>query len=103
VASASYDKTVRLWDTATGAARGTLEAPSSSIDAVVFSPDGQLVASAPDDNTVRLWDVTTGAACRTLKVDVELHDLSFSSCGQCLETDRGAQSGYLQIVYILYL
>jgi WD40 repeat protein len=62
VASASYDKTVRLWDPATGAVRGTLEGHSGSVIAVAFSPDGKLVASASYDKTVRLWDLAKGAA-----------------------------------------
>ena len=55
VASGSDDKTVRLWDTRTGAVRGTLEGYSGSVETVVFSPDGQLVASGSNDGTVRLW------------------------------------------------
>jgi WD40 repeat protein len=46
VASASSDGTVRLWDSATGAARYTLEGHSGPVNAVAFSPDGKLVASA---------------------------------------------------------
>jgi len=60
VASASSDATVRLWDSATGAARGTLEGHSGGVRAVVFSPDGKLVASASDYKTVRLWDSAYG-------------------------------------------
>src|SRR5277367_3143002 len=41
LASASDDKTVKLWDTATGAALQTLEGHSSLVYAVVFSPDGK--------------------------------------------------------------
>src|SRR2546423_7461642 len=67
VASASTDETVRLWDSATRAARGTLKGHSSWVNAVAFSPDGKLVASASRDKTVRLWDSATGAARRTLK------------------------------------
>src|SRR5436190_891866 len=67
VASASPDKTVRLWDSATGAARRTLESHSDWVWAVAFSPDGKLVASASRDKTVRLWDSATGAARRTLE------------------------------------
>src|SRR5438045_5473401 len=53
VASASGDRTIRLWDSATGASLQTLEGHS---DWVAFSPDGKLVASASGDRTVRLWD-----------------------------------------------
>jgi WD40 repeat protein len=62
VASASNDRTVRLWDSATGAARGTLEGHSDGVRAVAFSPDGKLVASASADRTVRLWDSGPGTA-----------------------------------------
>ena len=40
------DKTVRLWDTATEAARGTLEGHSDSVILVAFSLDYQLVVLA---------------------------------------------------------
>src|SRR5271170_179446 len=81
VASASYDKTVRLWGSATGASLQTLEGHSSGITAVVFSPDGKLVASASLDNTVRLWDSAMGASLQTLETDNTVRQLSFSSNG----------------------
>ena len=67
VASASYDNTVRLWDSSTGARLQTLEGHSACVRAVVFSPDGKLVASASYDNTVRLWDSSTGVTLQTLE------------------------------------
>ncbi|KAK5689539.1 hypothetical protein LTR17_026240 [Elasticomyces elasticus] len=57
VASGSWDKTVRLWDAATGEERQKLE---DGLSAVAFSPDGKTVASGSDDETVRLWDAATG-------------------------------------------
>ena len=40
LASASHDKTVRLWDPATGAHQQTLTGHSGPVTAVAFSPDG---------------------------------------------------------------
>jgi WD40 repeat protein len=61
VASASRDKTVRLWEAAMGAEVGRLEGHGHSVLGVAFSPDGRLVASASMDKTVRLWEAATGA------------------------------------------
>ncbi|SLM36903.1 nacht and wd40 domain protein, partial [Lasallia pustulata] len=39
LASGSSDKTVRIWDAATGATLQTLEGHSDGVSAVAFSPD----------------------------------------------------------------
>jgi len=54
------DKTVWLWDGATGMHIPTLEGHSRAIDTIVFSPDGSQLASKSDDQAVRLWDSATG-------------------------------------------
>ena len=66
-ASALHDRTVRLWDSSTGAELQMLEGPTESVNAVVFSPDGKLVASSSDDMTIRLWDLSTGAELQMLE------------------------------------
>jgi WD40 repeat protein len=90
VASASWDKTVRLWEAATGTCRSTLEGHSDYVTAVVFSPDGQLVASASDDKTVRLWETATRTCRSTLKCHSSaVPAVAFSPDGQVFHTNVG--------------
>jgi len=67
VASGSTNTTIRLWDPATGAVRGTLEGHSRALTAGLFSPNGKLLASGSRDKTVRLWDPAIGTERGTLK------------------------------------
>jgi roadblock/LC7 domain-containing protein len=90
VASASKDNTVRLWETATGTCRSTLEGHSSPVAAVAFSPDGQLIASASRDKTVQLWEAATGTCRSTLEGHSRnVTYVDFSPDGQVLRTNRG--------------
>lgn len=62
VASASSDKTIRIWETSTGWAIHQLERHSGSVHSVPFSPDGELIASASDDTTFRFWNTHNGTS-----------------------------------------
>lgn len=62
LASASYDKTVRMWDVEKQAPLGEpMLGHTSFVRSVAFSPDGKHLASASYDKAVRLWDVETQA------------------------------------------
>ncbi|MBI1913509.1 MAG: hypothetical protein HYS12_01955 [Planctomycetes bacterium] len=60
LASASFDKTVRVWDIASHRTEQTLTGHSDFVYAVAFSPDGKLIASASKDRTVKLLEAATG-------------------------------------------
>lgn len=60
LASGGWDKTVLLWNPATGERLKTLAGHTGDIAALAFSPDGALLASAGGDKLVTLWDAATG-------------------------------------------
>jgi WD40 repeat protein len=67
LATASADKTVRLWDIPAGRERLTLKGHTDTVSAVSFAPNGKAVASASHDGTMKLWDPATGRESRTIR------------------------------------
>jgi hypothetical protein len=56
LATASTDRTARLWDPATGDCLRTLTGHAESVDGVAFSPDGRRLATASIDRTAKVWN-----------------------------------------------
>ena len=80
LASASLDKTVKLWDATNGNLLKTLTGHRARVESVIFLPDGKTLASASRDKTVKLWDATTKREIKTLTGHTEtvISEISFS-------------------------
>jgi WD40 repeat protein len=65
LATASSDKTARLWDLATGETVQTFTGHTDELGSVVFSPDGKYLLTGSLDHVPRLWDLATGQTVQT--------------------------------------
>ncbi|QFS43558.1 tetratricopeptide repeat protein [Nostoc sphaeroides] len=82
-ASASWDKTVKLWRR-DGYLLRTLIGHKKRVRCVRFSPNGQIIASASGDKTVKLWS-RDGVLLRTLTGhENEVTSVSFSPDGKTI-------------------
>jgi len=61
-------KDAKLWDTANGKLKRTLNGHTKDIRSAAFSPDGNTLATASADGMVKLWDATSGNLKMTLEV-----------------------------------
>ncbi|TVQ20820.1 MAG: TIR domain-containing protein [Leptolyngbya sp. DLM2.Bin15] len=83
IASASGDRTVRLWRP-DGTLLHSLEGHTQPVLGVSFSPDGQLIASASQDQTIKLWR-SDGTLITTLTGhSAAINHVRFSPDGQRL-------------------
>jgi WD40 repeat protein len=66
MASASWDRTVRVWDTTNGKCRLHLRGHEEFIAGVCISPNGKKIFSASGDGTVRVWHSQSGQCLQIL-------------------------------------
>jgi WD40 repeat protein len=68
VVSGSRDRTLRVWDLATGKTKKTLHGHTSPVTEVAVTPDGRhMVSSCSWNDTLRVWDLATGETKKMLK------------------------------------
>jgi WD40 repeat protein len=86
LASGGYEKTITIWDPASGKVVRQWSGPENNIASLAFSPDGRLLASGGVfDPTVHLWEVSSGREIHSLQgLPRGASSLSFSPDGQVL-------------------
>lgn len=81
--TASADKTVILWDVATGEILHRLEGHHAAVESAAFSPDGQMLVSGGRDRALILWNTTTGTVIREFEGSAAM-SVAFSPDGKTI-------------------
>ena len=67
LATAGYDRSVKLWNVADGALLRSIDVHNGAVFDLAWHPSGKVLASASADETVKLWRVADGVRLDTLK------------------------------------
>ncbi len=60
LASASYDKTVLVWNATNGKQLLMYQGHTARVNTLTWSPDSKYLVSASDDQTAQVWEASTG-------------------------------------------
>ncbi|WP_437330327.1 WD40 repeat domain-containing protein [Sorangium sp. So ce381] len=90
IVSASDDRTLKVWDLATGQLLSTLEGRSDRISPYAISPDGQRMISTSLNHTLKVWDLATGQLLSTL----EGHAYHVAACAFSPDGQRTVSASY---------
>lgn len=96
IASASFDKSVRLWEGATGKFLFTFRGHVGAVYRIVWSADARLLLSASRDSTCKVWEMRT----RKLKSDLPGHSDEVYTVDWSTDGKRAVSAGKDKIVKI---
>jgi len=83
IASASFDKSIRLWNGSTGKFLGVLHGHVSGVYQIAWSADSRLLLSGSKDSTLKVWNIST----KKMELDLpghadEVYTVDWSPDGQ---------------------
>ncbi|TIA82067.1 hypothetical protein E3P89_01422 [Wallemia ichthyophaga] len=67
LATASRDKSVKLWDTSSFQCVYTFNGHDNWVKSIVFHPAGTHLLSCSEDKSIKIWDLATGRCTRTIE------------------------------------
>src|SRR5262249_59564032 len=96
LATGVWDRSVKLWDAATGSEQKRLEGYKDRVYSVAFSPDGQKVVASGYARGATVWDIATGQILRTFPHgDFAVRAAAFTPDGKWLLT--GGYEGTVRV------
>ena len=98
VASASRDRTIKIWHIKTGRCISTLSGHSNWIREIVFHPNGTHLFSVSDDKSIKIWDIVQERCIRTIE-DAHNHFITSAALvdGPELKLITGGVDNYVRV------
>ena len=98
--SGSLDRTLKLWDTESGALVRTFEGHSDSVNAVALNADGRRALSGSNDRTLKLWDTANGQTVASFSAEAAINGCALSMSRPPLLV-AGDQSGRMYFLRLI--
>jgi WD40 repeat protein len=95
VATASADRTARLWDVRTGRAIGQPLQHARRVTDIAFSSDGLRLVTSSRDGIAQVWDVSGQKVGDPLEHDAVVNSVAFSPNGRLVAT--GSHDGQVRL------
>ena len=92
--SAAADRTIRVWDTESGAMLERIADHPGAIHCVQISPDASVIASGGSDETLRLWNLNSGTKHQSSKHGSALTGVAFHPSENVLASSTSDTIGF---------